>query len=102
MSVLTWLPAVAIGAVSTILVPIMAARPLSASIAAGVFPPWWSNTEIVSAAARAGSIVGSGTLPFVIIVRVEEGEAAQRLSEQGALFSLDPSGAPLCARIERQ
>ena len=101
MSFSAWLPAAAIAAVSTAVVPVLAGRPLSASTAAGVFPPWWSEAEIISAAARAGSIVGSGTLPFVIIVRVEDGDAAKRLSEQGALFSLDPNGATMCARIER-
>jgi hypothetical protein len=96
-----WLPATAIAVVSTAMIPVLAARPLDASLAAGVFPPWWSESEIVAAAGRAGAILATGTLPFVIIVRAETGDAAKRLSEQGALFSLDPNGAAICARIER-
>lgn len=82
------------------MIPVLAARPLDASLAAGVFPPWWSQAEILTAAAGAGAILATGTLPFVVIVRSAGGDAAKRLSDQGALFSLDPNGAAMCARTE--
>ncbi|HEV7260588.1 MAG TPA: hypothetical protein VGN82_22595 [Bosea sp. (in: a-proteobacteria)] len=101
MRLSTWLPATAIAAASTVMIPVLAARPLDATLAAGVFPPWWSESEIIDAAARAGAVLATGTLPFVVIIRAEGGDAARRLSDQGALFSLDPAGAAMCARIQR-
>lgn len=95
-----WLPAAAIAVVSTAIVPVLAARPLDASTAAGVFPPWWSEREIIAAASRAGAILATGSLPFVVIVRVDGTDAAERLGAAGALFSLDPNGAAICARSQ--
>lgn len=70
------------------------ARPLDASVAAGVFPPWWTAREAQTAAAGAGDILAAGALPFIVIVRAPH--ADQRLRAAGALFSIDARGAGVC------
>jgi hypothetical protein len=80
-----------------LIVPVLAARPLDDKVAAGVFPPWWSQSQILAAASQAGQILRMGAVPFVVVVQDDEGAVAARLKEAGSLFSLDPNGAAGCA-----
>lgn len=93
------LPALAIGLAGLVAIP-LAARPLDPEIAAGVFPPWWGTERVTLAGAQAGLIMGQGTYPFIVIVRVPGGNAAVRLHRAGALLTLDPQQAGGCAPRE--
>ncbi len=93
------LPALAIGLAGLVAIP-LAARPLDPEIAAGVFPPWWGTERVTLAGAQAGLIIGQGTYPFIVIVRVPGGNAATRLHRAGALLTLDPQQAGGCAPRE--
>ena len=77
-----------------------AASPADPHEAAGVFPPWWSGSEALSAASRAGAVLAVGAAPFVIIVRDPGGRAAARLRAAGALFWLDADGLAGCGAKE--
>lgn len=76
---------------------LLGARPLDPSEAAGVFPPWWGREAALVAASDAGSVLAVGTLPFIVIVRAEQGDASARLRQAGALFSIDPGRVAPCS-----
>ncbi|MFZ3005654.1 MAG: hypothetical protein WA047_05725 [Phenylobacterium sp.] len=76
---------------------LLGARPLDPSEAAGVFPPWWGREAALVAASDAGSVLAVGTLPFIVIVRAEQGDASARLRKAGALFSIDPGRVAPCS-----
>lgn len=76
---------------------LLGARPLDPSEAAGVFPPWWGREAALVAAADAGSVLAVGTLPFIVIVRADQGDASARLRRAGALFSIDPGRVASCS-----
>lgn len=92
-----WLPALAIALGSVIALPVLAASPRDPHLAAGVFPPWWSQTAVLEAASGAGAVLSVGRVPFIVVVRGEEGDVPARLRRAGALFSIDPSQAVACA-----
>lgn len=76
---------------------LLGARPLDPQEAAGVFPPWWGREAAMVAASEAGSILAVGALPFIVIVRSDQGVASARLREAGALFSIDPGRVAPCS-----
>lgn len=96
-----WLPAALIGVVSVLALPALAAAPRDRLHAAGVFPPWWSQAQVLEAAAGAGAVLSVGRLPFIVVVRAEEGDVPAALRDAGALFSIDPSQAVACAEQGR-
>lgn len=93
---LAWTPAVAMGAVVLSISVVAEAGPRDSALAAGVFPPWWSQSGVLAAASRAGDITAVGAAPFVVVVRSPEGPAAPRLRAAGALLSLNAGLAGLC------
>jgi hypothetical protein len=76
---------------------LLGARPLDPSEAAGVFPPWWGREAALVAASDAGSVLAVGTLPFIVIIRADQGDASARLRRAGALFSIDPGRVAPCS-----
>lgn len=92
-----WLPAGLIALASLVALPVLAAAPRDPHHAAGVFPPWWSQAEVIAAASAAGAVLSVGRLPFIVVVRAENGDVPARLRQVGALFSIDPSQAVACA-----
>lgn len=66
------------------------------TLAAAVFPPWWTRDQVVAAADRAGGLVDFGSVSFVVTVRDPTGQAQSRLRQAGALFSLPPGGLIVC------
>ena len=76
---------------------LLGARPLNPREAAGVFPPWWGREAALAAASEAGSILAVGALPFIVIVRSDQGVASARLREAGALFAIDPGRVAPCS-----
>lgn len=100
-SLASCLPAGLIGLVSVLALPAIAAAPLDPHYAAGVFPPWWSQASVLEAASSAGALQSVGAVPFVVVIRAEGGDAAQRLRKAGALFSIDPRQALACGEAGR-
>ena len=66
------------------------------ALAAGVFPPWWSQAGVLAAASRAGDITAVGAAPFVVVIHSSQGPAAPRLRAAGAFLSLNAGLAGLC------
>lgn len=76
------------------------AQPRDPSRVAAVFPPWWSVAQSVSAAGSAGRIAAVGGAPFIVILRGDPIDLAQRARSAGALLVLDPDLAGVCAPKE--
>jgi hypothetical protein len=91
-----WLPATVIGVAALALSFTAEAGSRNSARAAGVFPPWWSQSAALAAAGQAGDITAVGALPFVVIIRSAHGPAAPRLRAAGALLSLNAGLAGLC------
>jgi hypothetical protein len=90
LAVATVLPALAL---RTVLRP---GDPLAG--AAVVFAPWTSAGEaIVRATAAGGSLVRLGALPWIVVVRPDDGFYVDRAFAQGALLVLDPKTLAACA-----
>jgi len=90
------LPAGLIGVASLFAAASLGLRPADAREAAGVFPFWWSEARVISAAANAGQIVAVGAAPFVVIARTDAPNVAQALRAQGAWLVIDPGLAAAC------
>lgn len=91
-----WAPAVALGAAILSISVVAEAGSQDSIQAAGVFPPWWSQSGVLAAATRAGDITAIGAVPFIVVVRSSKGPAAPRLRAAGALLSLNSGLAGLC------
>ena len=66
------------------------------TVAAGIFPPWWSHEAVLAAAGQAGVIRDLGAVPFIVVIRDPAGQAQTRLRDAGALFSVGPAGSFAC------
>lgn len=82
---------------SAVVLLALGSRSADAREAAGVFPPWWSRSEVMQAAAAAGEVRDLGAAPFIIVIRDPDGQAAEKLRRAGALFSVAPAGSAVCA-----
>jgi len=51
-----------------------------------IFPPWWSATKSMVAAAGAGAIIRFGSVPFIVVVIPVSGATMP----SGAWLRLDP------------
>lgn len=96
MRIVSWLSCILLGIVAAIGVPLVAAQPGEGRYAAGVFPPWWSQGDILVAASQVGDIQGVGALPFIVVVRTEGADAAARLRSVGSFLILDAFGRLAC------
>ena len=88
--------------VSTLALPFLSKAPDNSGTVAAIFPPWWDSAAIFSASSDAigpdGSIVGIGSMPFIIILRPRVGQDHASLRKAGAFLILNPEGFKLCAR----
>jgi hypothetical protein len=64
-----------------------------------VFPPWWTASRAMAAAASAGDILGVGGLPFVVIVHRDSTGVARGASSVGALFVVDADTKSMCSSL---
>jgi hypothetical protein len=96
MHVRQWIPCVSIVAVSTAVLPFLSVNLSDPTVAAGVFPPWWSAHKVISAAGTAGSIVRLGAFSFIVVVRSNDGDVAKSLRAAGSLITLNPIGLAGC------
>ena len=75
------------------------AAPSDPSRVAIVFPPWWTATRAVTAAASVGQIIDVGGVPFVVTVHGDPATAARRARLAGALFILGADPGSLCSSV---
>jgi hypothetical protein len=57
---------------------------------AAVFPPWWSASRSLAAAAEAGDVLRGGAFSFVLIVTSQRPGLDSRLRAAGAFMLIDP------------
>ena len=71
--------------------------PEGAQAAAIVFPPWWTASRTLSAIAFAdATIVRSGGLPAILIVRPSADQGLRQLRRAGALLIVNPIALGWC------
>ncbi|WP_297488308.1 hypothetical protein [Acidocella sp.] len=71
-------------------------RPPAQGPLALVFPPWWSGTRAMLAAAPAGAILRFGAWPSIVIIAPAPGVAAMSPAATGAWLILDPRQLGIC------
>ena len=91
-----WLPCVALAAGSLLASGALALGPPASGPVAALFPPWWSATRALVAAASAGTPVRFGAAAFVVVVMPDTQDAASRLRRAGAWVLLDPQALGGC------
>jgi hypothetical protein len=93
-----WLNATALLIASFLAIAAMSlqARPGS-DVVAVAFPPWWSTTQAVLAAASAdASIVRITAISSLLVVRPEGEDGVARLRKAGGWLVLDPQALGAC------
>jgi hypothetical protein len=93
-----WLNAAALLVVSFIAIAALSlqARPGS-EVVAVAFPPWWSDEEVLLAAASANAaIVRMTALPALLVVRPDNHDGMTRLHRAGAWLAMDPQAIAAC------
>ncbi len=93
-----WLQPAAMLALSWVAVTCMALRPdPGAELVGIIFPPWWSATQAVAAAASTGAeIVRLGAVQTILVVRPARNDGIARLGAAGVLLAVDPLLAGGC------
>jgi hypothetical protein len=86
----TWLPCTALAAGSVLAALAMTLQPPESGPVAAVFPPWWSATQALVAAASAGTPIRFGATGFVVVILPDTQGAVGRLRQAGAWAVLDP------------
>lgn len=71
-------------------------RPPATGPLAVLFPPWWSATEALRAAATAGTPVRFGAAGFVVVIMPDGPNAVRRLRRAGAWAVVDPQALGGC------
>lgn len=74
----------------------LSVAPSQSNVLAAMFPPWWSDAEIMASAAEAGFPLKLGAARWILLVRRREADLRARLHAAGALFVFDPSVSTIC------
>ena len=98
------LPALLVGA-AVICAPLLILfEPVEGEATAAIFPPGWSEADVIQAAARADlSVIRIGATSNIAIIRLSSVPAARALRQAGALFLLPPNvlGGCLLAKTDQ-
>jgi hypothetical protein len=98
------LPALMVG-IAVICAPLLILfEPVEGEATAAIFPPGWSEADVMRAAARADlSIIRIGATSNIAIVRLPTIPAARALRQAGALILLPPNvlGGCLLAKADQ-
>ena len=91
------LPGLIVG-LCVVFTPVLVAfEPVHDEQAAVIFPPGWSNRDVLLASARANlSVVRFGSLQNIGIINLDTPEAIASLRQEGALFLLSPGALGGC------
>ena len=93
-----WLNAAALLVASFVAIAALSlqVRPGS-EVVAVAFPPWWSDQEVLLAAASANAaIVRMTALPALLVVRPDDHDGLTRLRKAGAWLAMDPQAIAAC------
>lgn len=92
----TWLLPTALAFFSLAAATAISLQPATGGPVAAVFPPWWSASRAMLAAASAGPVVRLGGLPFIVVAFPPPGGGRLQLRRQGAWLLLNPQAAGGC------
>ncbi|MGI4945701.1 MAG: hypothetical protein ACRYHQ_34935 [Janthinobacterium lividum] len=92
----TWAPCVALAAGSMLAAGASSLGPPSDGPIAALYPPWWSASQCLLAAAAGGRPVRFGAAGFVVVVSPDTPDAARLLRRAGAWLLLDPRALGGC------
>lgn len=87
---LTWVPGVTLAVITMLAAGTVSHGPRPGGPIAALYPPWWSASQSLLAAAAGGLPVRFGATGFVVIVVPETQDAARLLRQAGAWLLLDP------------
>ena len=91
-----WLLPAALALFSLAAAAAISLQPAAGGPVAAVFPPWWSASRAMLAAASAGPVVRLGGLPFIVVALPAKGGGRKQLRRQGAWLLLNPQAAGAC------
>jgi hypothetical protein len=66
-----------------------------------IYPPWWPEARVLSAASRSADPLNFGRWTFVVLARAPDQQAQERLASGGALLVLDGGVFKFCGQKER-
>jgi hypothetical protein len=61
-----------------------------------IYPPWWTQARIWTAALSVGEVADVGGAPFVLVIHSAGPDAPGRAVRSGAVFTLDPGASGPC------
>lgn len=61
-----------------------------------VYPPWWTQAQVWSAALSVGEVADVGRSRFVLVIHSTTSSASDRAMRSGAFFTFDPGALGLC------
>ncbi len=70
--------------------------PTDPHLIAAVFPPWWTPSHVLRAAAGAGEVLGFGALPSVVVLHADGADLPARAVAHGALLTFARTRQGLC------
>lgn len=85
-----WLPCIAVAVGSLLAAGAVSLGPPPNGPIAAIYPPWWSATRSLLAAAAGGMPVRFGATGFVVVVVPGAPDATRLLRRAGAWLLLDP------------
>jgi len=97
---LSWPGVIGIALLSLVPIVSASATPRDPSRAAAIFPPWWSQSRVLSAGYAAGDVTAKGGAAFVLVVRGAPETLNANLRRAGALMILEPGSLGLCEAKE--
>ena len=92
----TWAPCVALAVGSLLAAWASSFGPRPDGPIAALYPPWWSASQCLLAAAAGGMPVRFGAAGFVVVVLPDTPDAARLLRRAGAWLLLDPRALGGC------
>jgi hypothetical protein len=94
-----WLPALLLLLASALGTAWLGFRPPTAvgTPVAAIFPPWWDDVHVFTAAASTGgAIVREGAWSNILVVISDEGDLPHRLHAAGAWLVVNPIALDAC------
>lgn len=92
----TWVPCVALAVGSLLAAGASSLGPSQDGPIAALYPPWWSASQCLLAAAAGGMPVRFGAAGFVVVVVPDTPDAARLLRHAGAWLLLNPRALGGC------
>ncbi|WP_419757443.1 hypothetical protein [Acidisoma sp.] len=94
-----WSIPVALGSLSLMAALVLSLQPRPSGPVALLFPPWWGAMRSIAAAARVGSIVRLGAVPFIVVVQPDK-SFRRHVGGSLAWLVLDPQALGGCGLLK--